>query len=76
MLREWLDSFDNEAREKYNKEKKWWEPAIYTPEDEFFDGKEMDWMCDNLGDAQENMDELWKEILRLRALTHPISKKG
>lgn len=64
-LDEWLEK--NEATEdgeenEYTKNKEWWEPYV-SDED---GNKHCEWICDHLGDANDKMDHLWNEILRLR----------
>ena len=44
--------------------KKWWEPLDHIEPCDHVG--ERDWLCDHLGDAIENMDALWEEILRLK----------
>jgi len=55
-------------------DRQWWEPIVRKPGDEFYDETQAacgepynDWLCDHLGDAQENMDALWVEVEVLRA---------
>ncbi len=54
------------------KEKEWWEPQIYKPGDEFYEGDgehdQLDWLCDNLGDAQAVMEKQHAEIADLKAV--------
>ena len=58
-LKEWLYN-KREIRVEWNHLKKWWEPAIYLEDDNFYGDKELDWLCDNLGDAQETMEKMWE----------------
>ncbi len=60
-------SFDDAGREKWNEEKQWWEPVIYFEDSEFYEGNNVSWLCDHLGDAQAIMEAMWCEIMRLRS---------
>jgi len=73
-LKEWMKDIpaktveeSNNSMEKteYEETKQWWEPYVFVTEYDP-DEKVVDWLCDHLGDAQEVMEELWNEILRLR----------
>jgi len=65
-IEEFVRSFDEAGRQKWNDEKQWWEPVVYFDNSEYYDGINISWLCDHLGDAQEAMEAMWCEILRLR----------
>ena len=46
----------------YGNNREWWEPIVNGKGGR----KYADWLCDHLGDAQEVMEQMWDEILRLR----------
>ena len=66
QISDFVDSFDEDKRIKWNDETEWWEPAVYFDDSEFYDGLNVSWQCDNLGDAQDVMEAMWCEILKLR----------
>lgn len=77
-LEEWLKEIpavehDNDDVETdWEKSKEWWEPYVYL--DEADGEKEISWLCDHVGDAQDVMEELWNEVLRLRDLIKATPK--
>ena len=66
-IKEWIASTD---AEEWNEAKEWWEPHIYSEGDEYYNydnyGSYADWTCDHMGDAQEVIEAMWKEIITLR----------
>lgn len=67
-IQNFVNSFTEETRTSWNEEKEWWEPTIYFNDSQFYEGSNLSWLCDNLGDAQEAMEGMWVEILRLRKI--------
>lgn len=65
-IKEFVSSFDEVSRKKWNNEKKWWEPVVYFDNSEYYNGQNVSWLCDHLGDAQDVMEAMWCEILKLR----------
>jgi len=55
---EFVASFDETSRQKWNDEKKWWEPVVYFDDSEYYEGQNVSWLCDNLGDAQDAMEAI------------------
>jgi len=65
-IKEFVSTFNEEKRLKWNKVKEWWEPVVYFDDSEYYNGKNVDWLCDNLGDAQDIMEAMWCQILKLK----------